>query len=95
METWVAATRKIKTPVPEKKVVAFLEHIVAYPVVECGADLWRSAARVALRHRIHPYDAAIVAAAIELGATVLYSEDLNDGQIYDGVRVVNPFRELQ
>lgn len=26
-----------------------------------------------------------------LGAGVLYSEDLNHGQDYDGVRVVNPF----
>ena len=32
-----------------------------------------------------------VAAARTLGAAVLYSEDLNDGQDYDGVRVVNPF----
>ena len=32
-----------------------------------------------------------LAAAVELGCTTLYSEDLNHGQSYDGVRVVNPF----
>jgi len=30
-------------------------------------------------------------AARECGADVLYSEDLSDGQLYDSVRVVNPF----
>lgn len=32
----------------------------------------------------------IVVAARRLGATRLYSEDLNVGQVMDGVRVVNP-----
>ena len=40
--------------------------------------------RLSRRHEIHPYDAAIVAAAQELGAQTLYSEDLSDGQEYDG-----------
>ena len=43
------------------------------------------------RYRIAYWDAAIVAAARILGAGTLYSEDLNHGQDYDGVRVVNPF----
>jgi len=40
------------------------------------------------------YHAARVAAAQELGATTLYSEDFSDGQDYDGVRVINPFKGL-
>jgi predicted nucleic acid-binding protein len=43
---------------------------------------------------MHPYDAAIVAAAQELGATRVYSEDMSHGQNYDGVEVINPFRSL-
>jgi predicted nucleic acid-binding protein len=30
-------------------------------------------------------------AAQELGCDTLYSEDLNAGQVYGGIRVVNPF----
>jgi predicted nucleic acid-binding protein len=37
------------------------------------------------------WDATIIAAAVELGCSTLYSEDLNHGQSYDGVKVVNPF----
>lgn len=43
-------------------------------------------------HQIAYWDAAIIVAAQELGCDTLYSEDLNHGQDYDGVRVVNPFR---
>jgi predicted nucleic acid-binding protein len=35
--------------------------------------------------------ALIVAAAQKAGCEVLYSEDLAEGAIYDGVRIVNPF----
>ena len=37
------------------------------------------------------WDAAILVAAEALGARTVYSEDLNDGQQYGQVRVVNPF----
>lgn len=30
-------------------------------------------------------------AAFELGCETVYSEDLNHGQLYAGVRVINPF----
>ncbi len=37
------------------------------------------------------YDSLIIAAAIRAGCPVLYSEDLQDGQIVHGVRFRNPF----
>lgn len=46
------------------------------------------------RYQISFFDAAILAAAREMKCRVLYSEDLNHGQNYGGVRVVNPFRGL-
>jgi predicted nucleic acid-binding protein len=51
----------------------------------------QGAARLSVRFRIHYYDAAILAAAKELGAHTVYSEDMSHGQDYDGVKVVNPF----
>ena len=91
METWVVATRKMAKPVPERKVAVFLDRVLAFPCVPGAADLYRQAFRLSRRYEIHPYDASIVAAAQELGAHTLYSEDLSDGQEYDGVKVVNPF----
>jgi predicted nucleic acid-binding protein len=94
METWVVATRKMAKPVPEQKVAVFLDRVLAFPCVPGAADLYRQAFRLSRRYEIHPYDAAIVAAAQELGAHTLYSEDLSDTQEYDGVKVVNPFLAL-
>jgi predicted nucleic acid-binding protein len=44
------------------------------------------------RWQISLWDALMVAAARASGATELISEDLNHGQDYGGVRVINPFR---
>jgi predicted nucleic acid-binding protein len=94
METWIVATRRMAKPVPEEKVAVFLDRVLAFPCVPGAADLYRQAFRLSRRYEIHPYDAAIVAAAQELGAHTLYSEDLSNGQEYDGVKVVNPFLAL-
>ena len=37
------------------------------------------------------YDSLIVAAALEADCTVLYSEDLQDGQVIEGLTIKNPF----
>jgi predicted nucleic acid-binding protein len=37
------------------------------------------------------WDALIVAAALEQSCSILLTEDLQDGQNFDGVRVVDPF----
>ena len=39
------------------------------------------------------YDALIVQAAITSGCATLYSEDLNTGEVINGVKIVNPFME--
>lgn len=39
------------------------------------------------------WDAVILCAAAEAGCQLLLSEDLQDGFVYKGVTVVNPFRE--
>ena len=46
------------------------------------------------RYGFSLYDSMMVASALIAGAQVLYSEDLQHGQIIDGqVRIVNPFLE--
>jgi predicted nucleic acid-binding protein len=39
------------------------------------------------------WDSLIVAAAQALGCNILYTEDLQDGRMIDGLRIVDPFRE--
>lgn len=70
---------------------AILTQLRRVPVVESSLSLFDSAVGLHRRYGISYWDAAIVAAAQELGAETLYSEDLSHGQRYGAVRVVNPF----
>ncbi|NJM49769.1 MAG: PIN domain-containing protein [Sphingomonadales bacterium] len=43
------------------------------------------------RYRIQYFDALIIMVAIRAGASILLSEDMQDGLEVEGLRVVNPF----
>lgn len=62
-------------------------------MVPLGAGTFVRTLEMAMRYQISNWDAAILAAALESGCVLVYSEDLNHGQDYGGVRVENPFRE--
>jgi predicted nucleic acid-binding protein len=51
------------------------------------------AARIMTRFGFDYWDSQVLAAAIVSGASYLITEDLQDGQVIDGVTIVNPFRE--
>lgn len=68
-----------------------LEWLVRRTTLPITPGLVLRATRIAARYKISYWDAAIIAAAKELGCHTLYSEDLNSGQEYEGVRVINPF----
>ena len=51
------------------------------------------ACRIAQRYGFSFYDSLIISAALEIGARLLYSEDLQDGHVIDGVMTIqNPFK---
>jgi predicted nucleic acid-binding protein len=68
--------------------------------VLCGAPIpttvqtHDAAIEIARRYGFHIYDALIIAAAIQSGSSVLYSEDLQDGQRIEGLTIRNPFAAL-
>ena len=71
----------------------FLDGIADLPVQPVTSAIFRRATELCNRFRISYWDAAILAAAMALGCDAVYSEDMSDRQDYDGVRVINPFRE--
>ena len=50
-----------------------------------------SALRIAERYGYHIYDSLVIAAALEARCNTLFSEDMNDGQVIDGLTIRNPF----
>lgn len=87
-----ATTRKTARPLSLAEAARWLEALIDRPCVAVDRELVAEAARLAERHRINYWDGAILAAAERIGAAVVYTEDLSDGQAYGPVRVVNPFR---
>ena len=72
--------------------LAMIEEIASSrPVAVTDLPLMRHALQLKDRYGIAYWDAAVVAGARRLGASVLVTEDLSNGQNYGGVRVVNPF----
>lgn len=53
--------------------------------------LWEEAMHLHETTQFRWYDSLIVAAALESGAAVLYSEDLQDGRRLAGMTIRNPF----
>jgi predicted nucleic acid-binding protein len=56
-----------------------------------GLETHRAALRICERYGFSIYDGLVIAAALEAGCSVLYTEDLQHGQIIGGVKIVNPF----
>lgn len=90
-EFYVTATSKIRVPLEPEQALLFLEELRVFPTVLTDYALILSAIELAIRYKVSYWDGAILAAAAVLEAPVLYSEDLNHGQRYGSVRVVNPF----
>ena len=62
-------------------------------VVPLTADTHAAALKLARDHSLSFYDALIVAAAIEVGCDILYSEDMQHGRVIGGLTIQNPFVE--
>ena len=55
------------------------------------AELMTTAVDLATRHRLTIWDAVILSAAAEARCDYLLSEDMQDGFVWRGVTIVNPF----
>ena len=91
-EFYVQATRTTApVPVAHDAAVAFLTALLRFPVQEITLAVLHAALSARKRWRLSYWDAAIVEAARLSGCDTVLSEDLQHGQDFDGVRVVNPF----
>ncbi len=89
-EFYVHVTRKIPSPLEPARARSIIEPYLSWKVQILGPESVLAASELQQRHRISYWDALIVHAAVSGGASILYSEDLSDGQMIEGVRIVNP-----
>ena len=91
-EFYVSATRKAHIRMPPRIALEWIEQLDGRPCISVDSDLVKLAAAISIRYQISYWDGAILAAAEALAAQVVYSEDLQHNQMYQTVRVENPFR---
>ncbi|MEA3032137.1 MAG: hypothetical protein QOH86_153 [Sphingomonadales bacterium] len=63
-----------------------------FPVQETNLALLDRGFELQRRHRFGFWDSMIVAAALAQGCETLWTEDMQDGRIVEGMRIANPFR---
>ena len=92
-EFYVNATRKLSSPLPSETAKRIVASLSRWEVHAPTTEDVLQAIDLQKRDRLSFWDAMIVGSAGKLGCRVIYSEDLNAGQVIAGVRVVNPFLE--
>ena len=82
-----------KSSKPISELAVALDLISRFNCVDGSFGKVRRALEVKEQYGIQFYDALIVVAAAANGCDEIFTEDLNDGQMYCGIRAVNPFKE--
>ncbi len=90
-ELFNSVTRRIPQPLSIDEAELLIEKYSVMTVVALDLALVQRAVSISGRYRVSYWDALIIAAAERAGCARIISEDLNAGQLYHGVVVVNPF----
>jgi predicted nucleic acid-binding protein len=94
-EFFVTITKKVPKPLPVDDAKARIREFTAWTVFTPKADDIVAAIDLHAQAKIGFWDAMVVLAAAESDCDVLWTEDLNDGQLLRGVRIRNPFSDHQ
>jgi predicted nucleic acid-binding protein len=88
-EFFVVATRKLG--IPKERARRRVEALARLNVVLVRPELVLSAIDLHRLHSLSFWDALVIRCAAAAGCARLLSEDLQHGQVIDGVRIENPF----
>jgi predicted nucleic acid-binding protein len=83
------AIKKLKLPVAHIR--AQLDMYEQFEVVQITPAIIRTGLDLNQTRSVGFYDALIIASAQTAGCNVLFSEDLNTGEVVAGVQLLNPF----
>ena len=92
-EFYYQATRPSRTDrLIHEEAMEFLDKWRRFPVQETNLALLDAGFEIQRRHKFNFWDCMILAAARAQGCDLLWTEDMDDGGVVDGVRIADPFR---
>lgn len=89
-ELCVNLRRKVARPLPVDEIRLLIRDYMSWEIVINTPEAVLQALEIEVRYRTSFWDALILQAAEQAGATILYSEDLAAKQKYGTVEIVNP-----
>ncbi len=92
-EFYVTVTRRLPAALDASTAAGAVEDFARWTVHEPTSVDVLAAIELHEQAQISFWDAMVIRSAASLGCGVLYSEDLNAGQRYDDVLVVDPFAD--
>ena len=93
-EFYVTVTRKIATPLNTQTARQIVADLAQWRLHAPKAGDLLQAIDFQQNYQLAYWDAQAIQSAASLGCKQLLSEDLNHGQAYGDVQVLNPFKEL-
>jgi predicted nucleic acid-binding protein len=90
-EFTVNARNPNKLDLSTEEELDWIESCLLYPIHPITTETFLSARLFHERYQVSHWDGLILATAKEALCHKLYSEDLQHGQIYDGIEVIDPF----
>jgi predicted nucleic acid-binding protein len=90
-EFFVNLTRKLAVPLEHQVVRQIVADMAQWRVHSPEVNDLLQAMDFQERYQLSFWDAMIIQSAVRLGCKQLLSEDLNHGQFYGDVQVINPF----
>lgn len=90
-EFYVTMTRKVSTPMTVAEARSVLRDYFTWHIEVNDAQSILMASRIEEVHKISFWDALIVAAAANAKVMKILTEDLQPGQLIEGIQIENPF----
>ncbi|WP_045410796.1 PIN domain-containing protein [Thermoanaerobacterium saccharolyticum] len=90
-EFYVTITKKVKRPLSPSQASQIISDLGLWKLDIPNVEDILDAIQISQRYMISFWDSLIVCSAINLDCSIIWSEDLNSGQYFDKVKVVNPF----
>lgn len=91
-EFYLNITHKILRPLPPPQARGIIINYLAWEIELNKPDTILSASEIEERYKLSFWDALIVAAASHAGVSKILTEDLNQGQVIEGIFIENPFK---
>lgn len=91
LREFYSVSRKMKNPLSDEQARDMVDYFSTFRTLSEDASMVLGAVRRTGEMSISFWDALIVEAALKAGADRLFTEDLQHGQIIEGMRVENPF----